>query len=661
MKYGIFFFLFCLMLFSYPLFSQTTNDFIQNRIRQIEDMEISSEAKEELIEQLYSLKSNPLNLNSAKQADLQLLGLDDFQIFSLQHYIRETGELKSIYELSVINGFTTTQIEEIKDFICVKPIDWKPSLRLDSVFTKANHEIRTQYKQVLEKSKGYLREDRDEKGYKGQPFASQIRYKFNYFDRLEFSFVGDKDAGEPSFVDYYSMQFTIREIGVLKQLTLGDYRLNFGEGLAIGQGFSLSYLNNDATLKNKNFGIKPHNSSTEYGYNKGVATNIKLWNTDLFLFASMDKIDYSGSILTTGLHRTESELLKKDSNLARMIGGHLNYENKGLQLGTTLLYYDYADSIKHSSQEYQQYYFSGKQNSVISANASYLYKRMRVFTEVSMSQNKATASILGLQINLAYKTTLSASIRNYEKDYQNFYSNALGVQSKVANEQGFNLNFAHRVNHKLNYYIATDLFKFPYKTYISQEGAMGLKIRGEINYNPNQTTYLRLTYKFNNREEDVEIENKEILHFNILQQLQFYFQTEITNALHLHSRAGYSHTNNYESNTNNGYYFLVEGIYKTKNFPLQINLRYAYFDTKNYDNHFSVYEYNLPLNYSTALFYDKGHRAYLFLKTNLSKRIGISFRYAITLFTNKEIISSGNDQIPSSHKQDIGFQLHIKL
>ena len=155
---------------------------------------------------------------------------------------------------------------------------YQPSLRLDSVFTKGRHEIRTQYKQVLEKSKGYLREDN--KGYQGKPFSSQLRYNFSYFDRLEFSFVADKDAGEPSLIDYYSAQLTLRNISFVQQLTLGDYRLNFGEGLAIGQGFSLSYLNNDAILKNRNFGIKPHRSSTEYGYNRGIAANLKLWNTD---------------------------------------------------------------------------------------------------------------------------------------------------------------------------------------------------------------------------------------------------------------------------------------------------------------------------------------------------------------------------------------------
>ena len=176
------------MLFCFPLFSQTTEDFIQSRIRQIEDMEMSSEAKEELIEQLYYIKANRINLNSAKETDLQLLGLDDFQIFSLKHYIKETGELKSIHELSFINGFTKEGINEIIEYIYVEPIKYKPSLRLDSIFTKSHHEIRTQYKQVLEKSKGYLREDRN-KGYQGQPFATQMRYKFNYFDKLEFYFV----------------------------------------------------------------------------------------------------------------------------------------------------------------------------------------------------------------------------------------------------------------------------------------------------------------------------------------------------------------------------------------------------------------------------------------------------------------------------------------
>lgn len=94
---------------------------------------------------------------------------------------------------------------------------------------------------------------------------------------------------------------------------------------------------------------------------------------------------------------------------------------------------------------------------------------------------------------------------------------------------------------------------------------------------------------------------------------------------------------------------------------MQFNLRYAYFDTKNYDNSFSVYEYNLPLNYSVVSLYDKGHRMYLYSKINLTKKIDFSLRYALTLYSEKEEISSGNDLIPHSHKQEVGFQFHVKL
>ena len=61
--------LFCLTLFLLPLRSQTTDDLLERRIKQIEDIEISAESKEELIEFLYSLKPIPLILIPQKKAN----------------------------------------------------------------------------------------------------------------------------------------------------------------------------------------------------------------------------------------------------------------------------------------------------------------------------------------------------------------------------------------------------------------------------------------------------------------------------------------------------------------------------------------------------------------------------------------------------------------
>ena len=655
----------CLVLFCFLKLNaqQDVNQFIEKRSKDIEDLEISEEAKEEWLETLHSFALTPLNLNNATETQLQILGLNDFQIFSLQHYIRETGELLSIYELSHINGFDSETINLIMPFIYVRKTDWKPPLRFDSIAKYNRQDLRLQYRQVLEQSQGYLRTDG--KGYQGQPFSTTLRYNFNYFDRLQFSVVADKDAGEPFFdslqpygFDHYSIQLTLRQISILNQLTLGDYRLNFGEGLALSQGFSLSYLNTDAIVKKRSYGITPHRSSSEIDYNRGIAANIDVFNTNLFVFASVNRNDYSGNLMTTGLHRTPHEIETKDSTTTRMAGLHWAYDRKGLQIGLTAFAYAYKDSLHHQSRDYQQYYFEGKQNSVYSINASYLFKQMRVFGETAVSQNKATAMLFGLQFNLDYKTTLSVSYRNYDKRFQNHYASALSAQSRIANEKAINFAFAHRVSSVFRYYLGCDLFRFPFSTYQSTLSANGFKIKTELIYTPTEQSSIRFLSKLNSRQRDDKNDMP-----NLKSENYFLAQLTVEHAFNdfiaLNARSAYC-INRFET-ASKGMYFYLESLFTLPRLPLKLNLRYAYFDTDDYDSHFSIYEYNLPLSFSTVSVYDKGHRAYIFLRCNLFQDIQLSMRYALTLFSEKQSISSGNDLINSNHKQDIGVQLYFKF
>ena len=186
------------LLFCHTAISQTDYSILSSeRLAQIESLEISEQAKEDLIEQLCFFATSPLNLNTANEAELQIIGLNDFQIFSLQHYIRQTGDLLSVHELVHINGFDEQTLKSIEPFVCVKKRYWKPSLRFDSI-AKANvQQLRVQYRQVLSPSKGYTRTDG--KGYLGPRFSSTVRYNFNYFDHMQFSVMADKDAREPFF------------------------------------------------------------------------------------------------------------------------------------------------------------------------------------------------------------------------------------------------------------------------------------------------------------------------------------------------------------------------------------------------------------------------------------------------------------------------------
>ena len=80
----------------------------------------------------------------------------------------------------------------------------------------------------------------------GYAFYHNFRYTFRYSDKVYVGLTAEKDAGEPFFTgknkkgyDYYSPYLLIRDMGRLKTLALGNYRLNYGYGLVMNTDFNM--------------------------------------------------------------------------------------------------------------------------------------------------------------------------------------------------------------------------------------------------------------------------------------------------------------------------------------------------------------------------------------------------------------------------------------
>jgi hypothetical protein len=646
--------------------SQQNDTRLADLISSIEDSQTSDENKAEMIEELHRLIENPCNLNTASDYQLSLIGLTAWQIRNLRYYLKNSGQIFSIHELKVINGFSDDLIAQIQPFICAFPVVKQPSLRMDSVFMKAKHSFRTQFRQIQENAYGFTR---DKGGYMGTKLATNFRYTLDYFDRLSFSLTGEKDAGEPFFnslqpygYDNYSFQLTAKHIGVLEQLTLGDYRLNFGEGLAIGQFFDLGYFNSNAEIKRKSNGIKPYRSVTEFGFNRGLATLLRIGHLDIYLFGSYDRIDYSGSILQTGYHRTLSEISRKDSNTCLMSGFHLEYVSNGWTVGGTWLGYMYKYPISHQSSAYQDDYFTGRYNNISALNLSYDYRKLRLFSEVAVSANQAFASVAGFEYDIDYKTHFAVSYRHYTKAFQNFYSSAIGVQSQNANENGIYTAFTHRISKHWHYFLGFDYFHFPYISYRADTPIDGYKAKAELTFVPTEQHLVSLYYRLNNRPYNEQHPNGEVYpEDNILNQIQLKYVWQPMKALSINLRGGYSFTKSYLSDSLSGFFGLIDLSYSALASKLDIHIRYAFFNTDDYDNRFNVYEYNLPLNFSTTALYDKGHRVYAYALLRITRHIQVSARYAVTIYSDKQEIGSSNDKIIGNKRQEIGLQLHLKL
>ena len=77
-----------------------------------------------------------------------------------------------------------------------------------------------------------------------------FRYNYDYKDIFQTGFVFEKDAGEKSLTDFWSFHVFIKNLRFVEALSLGDYKVSFGQGLTIGNG--LAFTTTGSSLMRRN-------------------------------------------------------------------------------------------------------------------------------------------------------------------------------------------------------------------------------------------------------------------------------------------------------------------------------------------------------------------------------------------------------------------------
>ncbi|MDR1130089.1 MAG: helix-hairpin-helix domain-containing protein, partial [Prevotellaceae bacterium] len=254
---------------------------------------------EQLIEHYTHLAENPLNINTATAEELaQLIILTDFQIFSISEYIKEFGALMSVHELLLVPGFDEETVSRISPFI-TSALEQKlflPSFK--DMLTKGNSTLLMRSTKVLEKREGYTRDDPDLQRYEGSPFSLLTRYRYRYSNALQIGVTADKDAGEEFFrgsnrrgFDFYSFHIMLSNRKYLKKLIVGDFRANFGQGLAVWNNFSFNKSTDVHSIKKRNNGFSAYSSADEVTYMRGIASTLQFGSWTFSPFISYRKID----------------------------------------------------------------------------------------------------------------------------------------------------------------------------------------------------------------------------------------------------------------------------------------------------------------------------------------------------------------------------------
>ena len=87
------------------------------------------------------------------------------------------------------------------------------------------------------------------------------------------------------------------------------------------------------------------------------------------------------------------------------------------------------------------------------------------------------------------------------------------------------------------------------------------------------------------------------------------------------------------------------------------NVRLQYFETEGYDSRLYAFENDLLYSYSIPVFYDKGYRYYFNFNYDVSKKLAIWIKWSQTIYSDKDVIGSGLDEIVGNKRTEAKFQV----
>ncbi len=637
---------------------------------------------EELYENLVQLLATPIDLNKANAEDLRFLKvLSEAQLNNLLIYRNENGAFLSVYELQAIPGFDLTSLYKLMPF--VKISDPSSTVNANSwkrVQTEGDHYFLLRYERTLQEKRGFNNDIDPVQKFIGSPGKYYARFRSSKPGDFSFGFTIEKDAGEqivwnPSVkkygMDYVSFHAQIQNKGRIKNLIVGDYQNQFGQGLMLGGIFGMGKGGETiTTTRRSNIGLLPYTSVYEAGNLRGAAATIEL-SKYIFLTgfysntnrdARLDSTDENGIISSfqqTGFHRNESELATRKKINEQNYGGVLQYKRNQFDAGIMFNQVQFSAPVLRSTTAYNQFSFNGIQNQNIGLYLNYSFQNIAFFSEFATSIERGSARIAGALCSLTPKLDISLVYRKYDRDYFSFYSNGFAENSITQNESGMYWGWKYRFNKIFTTAGYIDLFTFPWLKYRSYSPSNGHEWLLRFTYQPSKTTNIFIQAREESKLRNIS-EATNLYQTALGKKRNFWINVDygIGQKIKLKSRAQFS-TFQIHQHTTHGLALLQDISFNLGKF--EITARHALFDTDDYDNRQYVYERDVWLAYSLPAYDGVGVRNMMMVEFKANRKITIWLRYTHVRFTDREQIGSGVDTIEGNIRNDVKFQVRMRL
>lgn len=610
-------------------------------------------------DQLAELDGHPININTATREQLeQLLFLTDAQVEDIEEYIYLHGPMGSLAELMMIESIDYSRRRLLECFTYAgQPAEERPTF--GELLRRGKGELTATARVPLYDRRG------DRNGYLGYKYKHWMRFTFDAGERLKVGFTASQDAGEPFFgnkntmgYDFYSFYIRLGCLGPVEKLVLGRYTVAFGMGLVANTGFALGKQTALASLGRAQAGIRPSASRSTDGYLQGAAATVAIGRkAKVSAFASYRPHDATlnddgtaRTLVTTGYHRTPTEMAKKNNTHSATAGLNVSVNHNGLHAGLTATYTHFDRELRpNTSTLYRRFYASGNDFTNVSADYAYVSHFLTLRGETAINRDGHVATLNSISINAADNVSIVALHRFYSFQYTAILANSFSESGRVQNENGAYLGIDWRPLSQLRIAAYTDYAHFAWLRYQASLPSWASDNMVEASYSATRFT-LEGRYRLRIRQKDND--NKTALenHYTHRARLALSYgrdgawdgrtQADVTVATHKATDCGY----------------MLSQRVGLKMKWMRFDAFVAYFHTDSYDSRLYAYERGTLNSFSNAAYYGHGVRCSLMARADIGRWLTLIAKVGVTNYFDRSTISSGLQEVDGSSMTDIDVQ-----
>ncbi len=637
-----------------------------------EDFDLS-----ELADRFYYYQQHPIDLNRTDGSELrELRFVPQLFIDNLMEHRSRSGAFVAVQELQAIEGLGDELLRLLLPFVTVAEASPLSGVSVGELLQAGSHDLLLRYGRTVQQRQGYAVTDTGRSRYLGSPDQLLMRYRYRYGKDAQLALNMKKDAGESFFkgaqrhgFDFYSGSVYVTDQGRLRGAVLGDYALQFGQGLAMWNGLGFGKGTVVQGVAKQATGLRPYTSSNEVQFLRGGAAAVAWGPLLITPFFSWRRRDASvgrtadgeatvSALGETGLHRTPTEAANRGAVQQWVTGANIGYQRTRFRVGM-LTYRTWFDAtIVPQPLLRNRYAFHGDAGWNSSVYYSRSWRGVYLFGEAAHSHGGGFAFMQGLVATLHHHLSLALHYRHYQRDYHSFFGQGLAAGSGTANERGFYTGLAYHPNRKVEWTVYADFFRFPWLRYRVDAPSHGVDLLTQFTYTWYKQAHVSVRYRYRQQQENAAMEQPHRFLADLhRQQVRVNSQYKLNARWTMRTRLELSHYRKEGEAAELGWMAYHDVIYKPLNGRLSGNMRLAVFGIPSYHSRVYAYEHDVLYGYSFPAYHNDGVRAYANVRCRIGRRLDLWLRYATFIYRDVDEVGSGLDVIAGNRRSDVKVQL----